>query len=304
MADSTSDCETAHRGSPLVTTGAAREITQTTATLAASLNPAGQATTAYVEIGTTTAYGTRSATLSLPAEVAEYAVTSKWSNLQVGTTYHYRFVATNADGTTYGADQTFATAAPNGADLRLTIKDLPDPATIGKRLSYILTVANPGPGPAANVRVNDSLPRKVALVSATASQGTCSSKAPVRCELGSLAGSASATVKIVVRLRARGVISNTATVSAATPDPVTANNSATARTTVKGAPCVVPNVKGKTLAAAKKAIVRAHCTLGKVRLAYSAKVKRGRVLAERPVPRTRLRSGGKVNVVVSRGQSR
>jgi hypothetical protein len=29
--------------------------------------------------------------------------------LQPGTTYHYRVVATNVDGTTYGEDQTFTT---------------------------------------------------------------------------------------------------------------------------------------------------------------------------------------------------
>lgn len=304
LVDSTSDCESAHRGPPPVTAGAASQITATTATVAANVNPAGQATTAYVEIGPTVAYGTRGPVLSLPAEVADYRVTSELSNLQPGTTYHYRFVAANADGTTYGADQSFATGAPSGTDLRLTIKDLPDPATVGKRLTYILTIANRGLVPAVSVRVNDPLAPQLAFVSASTSRGACNNKAPVRCELGSLAGGASATVTIIVRPRAKGVISNTATVTAGTPDPFTANNSATAKSTVKAGLCVVPNVKGKTLGAARKAIARAHCTLGKVRLAYSANVRRGRVIAQRPAKGARLRSGAKVNLVVSRGGSR
>lgn len=308
LADSTSDCETVHRGPPLAITGAASEITQTTVTLSGAVNPMGQPTTAYVEVGTTTAYGNRSAGVSLPANVAYYTVTSKWSSLQPGTAYHYRFVATNADGTTYGADQAFTTAAAPpelpGADVKLTIEDAPDPITAGKQLTYTLTVANGGPAAAAAATVSDPLPPQVALVSATASQGTCSSDAAVRCNLGPLASGASATVTVVVRPRATGTVSNTATVSSATPDPLTANNSATATTTVRALPCVVPNVKRKTLAAAKKAIARAHCALGKVRLAYSAKVRRGRVIAQRPAPGTRLRSGWRVNLMVSRGPRR
>jgi uncharacterized repeat protein (TIGR01451 family) len=305
LADSTADCETVHRGPPLVTTGAASAIAQTTATLRGTVNPAGQATTVYVDLGTTTAYGTRSAGLSLPAQVGNYAVTSTWSNLQPGTTYHYRFLATNADGTSYGADQAFTTAgAPPGADVTLKISAAPYPAAIGSRLTYTLTVANRGPAVAAAVIVRDPLPPGLTLVSASASQGSCTAKPPVRCELGSLASGASATVTLVTRPKIAGRISNTASVSAATPDPDTNNNSATAATAVNGPPCVVPNVKRKPLTVARKAIRRAHCSVGKVRLTYSPKVKRGRVIAQRPKPRTHLHYRGRVNLVVSCGPRR
>jgi uncharacterized repeat protein (TIGR01451 family) len=302
LTDSTLDCETVHRGPPLVTTGAASELTQTTVTLNGTVNPAGQGTTVYVQIGPTTAYGAQSSGLSLPAAVADYGITSKWSNLQPGTTYHYRFLATNADGTNYGADQAFTTAgtAP-GADVGVTISDTPDPVTLGKQITYTLTVTNNGPVSAAAVTLSDPLPPGLVLLSASGSQGACNSAAPVRCDLGSLASGASATVKIVARPKATGKVSNTATVSSTTPDVVTANNSATATTTVKAPQCLVPNVKRKTLAAAKKAIIHAHCTLGKVRTAYSPRVRRGRVIAQRPAPRARLRFGGRVNLIVSRG---
>lgn len=66
--------------------------------------------------------------------------------------------------------------------------------------------------------------------------------------------------------------------------------------------CVVPNVRGKTLAAARTAIRKANCTVGTVRRAHSATVARGRVSSQRPAPRARLGARGKVNLVVSLGR--
>ena len=66
--------------------------------------------------------------------------------------------------------------------------------------------------------------------------------------------------------------------------------------------CVVPNVRGKTLSAASRRIKAAHCRVGKVQRAYSKTVTKGRVVSERPRPKTKLVSGGKVNLVVSRGR--
>ena len=302
LADSTLDCEAVHRGPPLVTTGAASEITQSTVTLNGIVGPAGQTTTVYVEIGPNTGYGTRSSGLSLPADVADHPVRSTWSNLLSGTTYHYRFVATNGDGTTYSADQAFTTAgAAPGADVALRIADAPDPAALGKRITYTLTVENHGPAPAAAVKVSDPLPPSLTLVSASASQGTCTSSTPVRCELGSLASGGSATVTVVTRSTKPGSTVNRATVSSSTPDPLTTNNSALATTTVKGPACLVPNVRGKTLRAARTALGRAHCRLGKVKLAYSERIKAGRVIAQKPAPRRRLRSGTRVSLTISRG---
>ena len=68
--------------------------------------------------------------------------------------------------------------------------------------------------------------------------------------------------------------------------------------------CVVPNVKRKTLPAARKALVARRCALGKVRRAYSAKVRKGRVVTQSRRPGLRLKRGTKVAVVVSRGRRR
>ena len=72
--------------------------------------------------------------------------------------------------------------------------------------------------------------------------------------------------------------------------------------TVSPSPCVVPKVVGATLKKAKAAITKAHCKTGKVKRAYSKRVKKGRVLRETPKARTRLANGAKVSLVVSRGR--
>lgn len=66
--------------------------------------------------------------------------------------------------------------------------------------------------------------------------------------------------------------------------------------------CVVPRLKGATVAAARRRLTRTRCKLGRVRRAKSRKVKKGRVIKQTPRPGARLPEGGKVNVVVSRGR--
>jgi hypothetical protein len=69
-------------------------------------------------------------------------------------------------------------------------------------------------------------------------------------------------------------------------------------------PCKVPPVRGKKLAAARSAITRAACKVGKVKRVRSKKVKRGRVISQSPRPGKSLPNLGKVNLVVSRGPAR
>jgi uncharacterized repeat protein (TIGR01451 family) len=121
------------------------------------------------------------------------------------------------------------------ADISVTKTDSPDPAHVGQNLTYTITVANGGPATATGVAVNDALPKNAGFGSATSSQGTCTLKPQKRlvtCALGSLAGGASARVTIVVKPTSKGTITNTATASANQADPNTADNSATATTTV------------------------------------------------------------------------
>jgi subtilisin family serine protease len=68
--------------------------------------------------------------------------------------------------------------------------------------------------------------------------------------------------------------------------------------------CTVPRLRGLTLAAAKRSLARKGCAIGRVSRAYSKRVRRGRVMHQRPGPGLRLRRGAKVSVVLSRGRRR
>lgn len=95
--------------SPTATTGAASSLTPTSATLAASVNPNGQSTTVAFDYGTSSAYGSSTATQSAGSGSAAKDVTAKLTGLQPATTYHFRVSAANASGTIAGKDATFTT---------------------------------------------------------------------------------------------------------------------------------------------------------------------------------------------------
>jgi hypothetical protein len=67
--------------------------------------------------------------------------------------------------------------------------------------------------------------------------------------------------------------------------------------------CVVPSLKGKTIAGARTALKNARCALGRVTYAYS-KVKKGHVISQRPAARTIRLRGSLVQIVVSYGPKR
>ena len=130
---------------------------------------------------------------------------------------------------------TQVTPVSNATDLSLVMVDAPDPVRRGSNVIYTLTVANSGPANASNVALTDVLPANTTLVSAVSTSGLCSGAGTVSCLLGTLNANATATVTITVRTRLRGTINNSASVTsdASTTDFNTANNSATAVTTVR-----------------------------------------------------------------------
>lgn len=67
-----------------------------------------------------------------------------------------------------------------------------------------------------------------------------------------------------------------------------------------GAKCTVPKLRGRRLKAAKRAIRRAHCSVGRIVRRHS-KAKRRRVIRQRPRPRTERPPGSPVKLVVSLG---
>jgi hypothetical protein len=97
---------------PAVTTGPATNVGQTTATLTGTVDPQGATTTYHFEYGTSTSYGLKTADQQVSGGQSD--VHADLTGLTSDTTYHYRLVATNSDGTTNGADRTLHTGAPLG----------------------------------------------------------------------------------------------------------------------------------------------------------------------------------------------
>ena len=122
-------------------------------------------------------------------------------------------------------------APPRSADVSITMSDAPDPTMVGGQLTYTLTVANAGPDRADEVVITDDLPAGVTYRS---SQGNCEYAAgTVTCRLGSVARGEVFSLSIAVTPDRSGSITNVATVQASGNDPATANNQASATTTVR-----------------------------------------------------------------------
>jgi hypothetical protein len=99
---------------PTAITGPVMALGTTTATVTGAVNPGGLTTSRYFEYGTTTSYGSKTASVSIGSGTANVDVSATLRGLVPGSTYHYRVVATNSTGTSRGADGLFATAAAPG----------------------------------------------------------------------------------------------------------------------------------------------------------------------------------------------
>lgn len=99
----------------------------------------------------------------------------------------------------------------SSADLSVSVNDTPDPALIGDTVAYTIMVTNNGPSPASGVILSGTLPS---------------------CSLGTIASGASASCTRTITATAAGTLSQTVSASAAEYDINTANNTATASTSV------------------------------------------------------------------------
>lgn len=94
---------------PAIGVHAARDITRTSAVLSALVNPVGSPTTLYFEYGPTAAYGSTTAVISIGSGLAPANAEAMVTGLLPDSTYHFRAVATNTQGTAQGRDFTFRT---------------------------------------------------------------------------------------------------------------------------------------------------------------------------------------------------
>ena len=75
-------------------------------------------TSYHFEYGTTTSYGSTTATVRAGAGPGPQAAFGSIAGLSAGTTYHYRVVGTSASGTVLGSDATFTTVGPTSTPMR------------------------------------------------------------------------------------------------------------------------------------------------------------------------------------------
>jgi hypothetical protein len=118
----------ASAATPLVTTGGAAQVTISSATLTGTVNPRGLSTSYFFQYGTTTAYGSRTASTAAGKGGAGVAAAAQITGLGSNTRYHYRLVAHNGDGTVAGNDRTFRTPRQ---PLGLTLNATPNPVVFG-----------------------------------------------------------------------------------------------------------------------------------------------------------------------------
>jgi uncharacterized repeat protein (TIGR01451 family) len=115
------------------------------------------------------------------------------------------------------------------ADLSIAKADSADPVDPGTSFDYTLTVTNNGPSDASALTVSDTLPAGFAISSVTSGAGTCGNVGNVAtCTRASLPAGGTWVIMIAVDvdpLAGGGLYTDTATVSATSPDPVSGNDS-------------------------------------------------------------------------------
>ncbi|MBZ5535409.1 MAG: FG-GAP-like repeat-containing protein [Acidobacteriia bacterium] len=123
-------------GSPVASTQLTSNLTDTSATLNATVKSNGLPTTYYFEWGLSKSYGNRTSSESLASGFSNEAVVASLGGLSRGLNYHYRIVAGNTAGTTYGMDESFILGTPRCNSFTF---GLPTSYTVGTSPGFIAT---------------------------------------------------------------------------------------------------------------------------------------------------------------------
>jgi len=152
-------------------------------------------------------------------------------------TYHATLTVTDSRGlqSANNAAVDVQAAAPPAADLAVVTTG-PATGKVGQALTYTIKATNKGPNTAGGVTVTDTLPKNAGFGSVTSNQGSCAPKPQqqvLTCSVGTMASGATVTVTLVIKPTTKGNFTNTATVSATSPnDPVSGNNTSSVTTKV------------------------------------------------------------------------
>jgi hypothetical protein len=134
---------TALAAAPTVTTGVATNVSPNAAVVNGAVNPRGLVTTFYFQYGKTKSYGSRTTALDAGSRNTRIPVSAQLTGLTHKTRYHYRLVATNSSGTTFGGDRTFRTPETPTVS---TIAASPNPATFGRSVQVTGFLVGPRGG--------------------------------------------------------------------------------------------------------------------------------------------------------------
>jgi len=94
---------------PVLASAGASGVTDTAATVAATINPNGVATSYQLNYGTSSSYGSSTGSQTLPAGTSAAPVSFSLSGLAPATTYHFEILATSVGGTITTSDRAFTT---------------------------------------------------------------------------------------------------------------------------------------------------------------------------------------------------
>jgi uncharacterized repeat protein (TIGR01451 family) len=133
---------------------------------------------------------------------------------------------------------TVSTTVKAAADLDVSQQADQSTVHLGQPVTYTIRVTNHGPSDASGLTLTDTFSRNAGYASFASVRGSWSCMAkPVKrqlsCTLGGLSAGDYAVVQLVLKPTAKGTLTNTAAVSAGSPDdPVPGNNSSTLPITV------------------------------------------------------------------------
>ena len=166
---------------------------------------------------------------STPVTQSTATVTHTYAN---PGTYQASLTVTDSRGQDSTNTATVTIQVNPAADLAV-VKTGPATGHVGQAMTYTIRVTNNGPATATGVTVTDRLPKNAGFGSASSGCSPKPKQQLVVCTVGTMAKGATATITITVKPTTKGAFTDTATVSATSPnDPVSGNNTSSVTTTV------------------------------------------------------------------------
>ncbi len=187
------------------------------------------------EFGYGYGYGTSTLTYVLQINTGDSPAGTYSARVEVNTG--------NINHPIFSSDSIYFEIVSAVADIAITKTDSPDPVTVGKTLTYTITVTSNGPATAKNVMLTDTTPTILLNPQYSLNGGTTWNIWTGSLNIGDMASGSSTQILIrgtISTTYTGSSVSNTATVSTTTPESNTANNSATATTVVQPPPKPTP----------------------------------------------------------------